>query len=89
MSFAAVVSLSDFQAHVRAGLGDVRAPTLLIHARHDHTAPFACMATLARGLGTSPTEIRQVVLERSFHVITLDVERQMVFDAVRNHVLAY
>jgi carboxylesterase len=86
MSFAAVISLSDLQAHVRTRLGEVQAPTLLMHARQDHTAPFACMAKLAGGLGTPRAEIRQIALERSFHVITLDVERQMVFDAVLDHV---
>jgi carboxylesterase len=85
MPFLPVLSLADLQAHLRTRLHEVKAPTLLMHARRDHTAPFACMEALQREL----PDARAIALERSFHVITLDVERQMVFDAVREHVLRY
>ena len=89
MPFRAVVSLSDLQARVRAGLGEVNAPALLMHSEQDHTAPFACMAELARLLGTPAQQRTEIVLTQSFHVITLDVERQRVFDAVAEHVIGH
>jgi len=72
---AAVASLLDLMQATGPLLGQVRAPALVIHARQDHTAPLACADEMARRLGGA---VRRVTLERSFHVVTLDVERDHV-----------
>ena len=71
-----LVSLTECMAHVRGGLKEVERPTFIAHARQDHTAPFACLATLAEELGGP---IEQLILEESFHCITIDVERELLF----------
>jgi carboxylesterase len=87
MPLSALASLVELGAHLRDKLGDVKTPTLLMHAEHDHTVPFACMDAIAHRLGT--TEYQKVVLHDSFHVITLDVERDKVFAAVADWVGRY
>ena len=80
MPLPALASLVELGAHLRDKLGDVKTPTLLIHSERDHTVPFDCMDAIAHRLGTS--EYKKVVLRESFHVVTLDVERDRVFDEV-------
>lgn len=80
----AVLELRSFMDHVHQHAAEVRVPTLLMHSRRDHTAPYACMAELERLIG--PGRTRAISLERSFHVITIDVERAQVIDAVVHHI---
>jgi carboxylesterase len=75
---AATWSLIELTGEVRAALPSVRAPALIVHARRDHTAPFACADWLAARLPGA----RRLTLERSFHLVTLDVERDAVLRAV-------
>jgi carboxylesterase len=87
MPLPALHSLVEFGRYMKPRVGEVKAPALVGHGRHDHTIPFECMEYLVRALGSK--EITQLVLERSFHVVTLDVEREQVFDAVCKHVTKY
>jgi carboxylesterase len=87
MPLMALLSLVELGAHLRDKLGDVRTPTLLIHAERDHTVPFACMDAIAHRLGTS--EYAKLVLHESYHVVTLDVERERVFLAVAEWLNRY
>ncbi len=80
MPLPALASLVELGAYLRDKLGDVETPTLLMHSEHDHTVPYACMDAIAHRLGTS--EYKKVTLRESYHVITLDVERDTVFAAV-------
>jgi carboxylesterase len=72
----AVIELLRLQATVRRELGRVTQPALLLHGRHDHSAPLANLDLLRRGLGSRQVEVR--VLERSWHVVTLDYDRDEV-----------
>jgi carboxylesterase len=72
---AAVGSLIDLAARAQETAPRVSTPALIVHARHDHVAPFACAGALERSLGGP---VRRVTLERSFHVMTRDVERDEV-----------
>ncbi len=65
---------------MRADLPNVRAPTLVIHGRHDHTVPMEDSLELTGSLGSDVIE--RLWLDRSFHVVTLDVERSTVSNAV-------
>jgi carboxylesterase len=73
---AALESLVDFMPRVRAGLSQIRVPTLVIHADHDHVAPPACAPEIMRRIA-SPDR-RLVRLPRSYHIVTVDVERELV-----------
>lgn len=77
MPLPALFSLLEVMDTVRRHLGDVAQPAFVAHARQDHTAPFACMEVLVRCLGSK--EIEQLVLERSYHCITIDMERELLF----------
>jgi carboxylesterase len=67
-------SMLDLVDEARAHLEEVRCPALVLHARRDHTVPYACSTELARRL----RHARLVTLRRSFHVIPIDVEREQV-----------
>ena len=62
---------------VRAALPSLKTPLLVLHGRLDHTAPVAGAYALAR-TATAASPMRIVILERSFHVITRDVEATRV-----------
>lgn len=83
LPIVAVLSLREFMDHVRAGLGDVKVPTLLMHGRKDHTVPFSCLAAIQAGVGTREVETR--TLEKSYHVVTLDLDREQVITDVDAH----
>lgn len=76
MPLAGILELLRLQATVRAELGRVTQPALLLHGRHDHSVPLGNLERLRRGLGSRVVETH--VLERSFHVVTVDVERELV-----------
>ncbi len=82
-------SLLDLMAHVRLGLPEVRQPALLCHGVQDHTAPYASLAAIAKAIGTPATDLRTVALPRSYHLLPLDVERELVFSAVALHLAKY
>ncbi len=87
LPLGAVTSLIAFMDHLRPRLGEITVPTLLAHARHDHVAPYACMGAIARGLRHARPET--LTLERSYHLISIDVERPQVFDAVTQHFVRH
>ncbi len=72
----AVVELVRLRALVRRNLHRVTQPTLVLHGRHDRTAPIAGLDELRRRLASRPLEVE--VFERSAHVLTEDVEREAV-----------
>jgi esterase/lipase len=54
----------------------VTQPVLLLHGRDDHVAPVSNLALLRRRLASR--DIEWHVLERSWHILTEDVERDLV-----------
>jgi carboxylesterase len=80
MPLPGLESLLRLMAEVRAELGQVRVPTLVAHARLDHTVPLADGLELADRLGAPVVE--RLWLDRSFHLIGVDVERRIVAEAV-------
>jgi carboxylesterase len=85
LPISAVMSLHDFIAYARRGLGEMHVPALLAHAPQDHVAPYACMSTLQRELGTRSIETHDA--PRSHHVITIDYDRDAIAEAVARHVV--
>ena len=83
----AAYSMLQFIRKARRELPSVRCPALIIHSRHDHTAHPDNARLVHAELGS---EIKEVVwLERSYHVITVDLEREQVYsktlDFIKEH----
>lgn len=89
MPFLAVRSLLELMGEVRGHLPEIKQPTLLAHGMLDHTSPFACLAAFAEELGTEPPHLRCLALPRSYHLIPLDVEREILFESVIEHLARY
>lgn len=79
MPVQAIRELTRFLGCLRSRLPWVASPVLLMHARHDHTIGHRNMDKIRLLLGAA--EVRAMTLERSYHVITLDVERSIVHSA--------
>lgn len=70
----ALGELLAFMELTDAALPAVTAPVLVLHATQDHTAPVACATRIA-----ARTRARRVrILPRSYHLIAIDVERDIV-----------
>ncbi|HLH75181.1 MAG TPA: alpha/beta fold hydrolase [Candidatus Binataceae bacterium] len=77
MPLGAALSLSQLAAQVRPRLSRLVQPVLLIHSRNDHVCPFAQNVDLVMGsVGTRNK--RLVVLGESYHVVSVDTERERV-----------
>ena len=76
----AVGELVDLARHVDGLLPGIAAPALVVAGRHDHTVKLAGARRLARRIGGGPA--RLVVLERSFHLVGIDCERDQCAEEV-------
>jgi len=76
MPLPALLELLRLQGLVRGELGRVTQPALLLHGRHDRSAPVANVDLLRAGLASRRIDVH--VLERSGHVVTLDYDRDEV-----------
>ena len=68
---ARILDLFQVQDLARAGYPKVKAPMLVVAARHDHVVPLSCV----QAMHESDVRAKVVVLERGFHIIPRDVER--------------
>jgi carboxylesterase len=79
-----VMSLHSFAAEVHARLDQITRPVFAAHGRKDHVTPHACLDALVRGLRSA--EVESFTAERSYHVATLDYDREALFSAVAAHI---
>jgi carboxylesterase len=85
MPLSAVLELLKLSAAVRPRLNRVTQPTLVIHSRRDHTCPMRRnLDFVLSHLGS--VQKRAVILEESFHVITVDSEKERVASEVIDFV---
>lgn len=70
---AQVMSLIE---HVRQDLAEVRCPVLVLHGQDDHTIPLENAHHIMRTVSSETKKL--VVLPRSYHVITLDLDRDVL-----------
>jgi carboxylesterase len=84
---AALRQLFALMDVARADLPSVRAPTLVVHARNDHVVPMDDSLELTGSLGSDVIE--RLWLERSFHVVGLDVDSAEVVDAATKFVTRF
>lgn len=73
----AVYQMLQFTRRARKALGSVSCPVLIIHGRNDHTAHPDNARMILDNIGSREKEL--VWLERSYHVITIDLERDTVY----------
>ena len=84
---SALRALVDLMDTVRADLPAIRTPALVVHGRHDHTVPMEDSLELTGCLGSEVIE--RLWLEKSFHIVALDVERALVVDGVVRFLSRY
>lgn len=72
----ALGQLVAFMELVDDALPEVRTPLLVLHGEQDHTAPVGSAARIAERVRAR--ELRVRLLPRSFHLVTIDVERAVV-----------
>jgi carboxylesterase len=70
-----LISLMESVTELHGRLGQIRCPVLILTSREDHVVPPTSSDVLA-GAVAGPVE--RVVLERSYHVATLDFDRDLV-----------
>jgi len=88
MPLRAAFNLIELSDQVRAMLPELVQPTLVIHSRHDHTCPFDKNAAFVMNhLGCA--DKRMVGLDESFHVITVDSERERVAQETLDFILPF
>jgi carboxylesterase len=75
---AALQQLLDLMDVVRPELPAIRTPALVVHGRQDHTVPMEDSLELTGSLGSDVIE--RLWLDRSFHLVALDVERATLLD---------
>ena len=78
----AAIDLERSARALRERLGQVRCPTLILHGALDRVCPVGNAWRVANLLGTK--DVRVVILPRSHHIITRDVERADVARELRN-----
>lgn len=71
-----VIEMRALAAHVRRRLDAVRSPCLVLHARHDDIASAGNAQAIVQGVRYAPVEL--VLLDDSYHMITIDRERRAV-----------
>jgi carboxylesterase len=81
---ACIASLVEFLAHVRGALPQVKVPSLIIYARHDHVVPCVSSHYIYSRLGT--TRKQMIALHRGFHIVTVDTDREKVYSAIHNFI---
>ena len=81
MPLSAPLELLKLSALVRRRLARVHQPALIMHGRRDHTCPCEKnVEYLMERLGSAHK--RAIILEESFHVITVDSDKDRVASEV-------
>lgn len=75
-----VLALADLQKQVLPKLREIHVPTLLVHSRQDQVVPPSATELLAATLHDPKPKV--LWLEKSYHVITLDHDRDRVNQAI-------
>ena len=83
---AATYSMLKFVKNVRAELPEVKCPVLVMHSHNDHTAhPDNAELIHSR---VSSTDKQLVWLDRGYHVITLDHDKEEVYERTYEFIKA-
>ncbi len=81
MPLSAPIELLKLSAIVRASIQRIKQPTLIMHSINDHTCPQQKNVDyLMQHLGSA--EKRAVILDQSYHVITVDSDKERIASEV-------
>lgn len=80
MPVNSIAEIVKLQKEVGRNLSKIEAPLLLVHAKNDSVAPYSSMNKVA-GL-VSSSVIEKITLENSYHLVTLDFEKDIVAQKV-------
>ena len=72
----AAASFRELQREVEGLLHRVHSPLVVLHGSEDHTAPLDNAEQVLRGVSSAVKQIE--VLQQSYHVLSLDVEKDKV-----------
>lgn len=84
MPLSAIHQLTQLGRVVRQELPDVRVPALVMHGIEDHVAPAGNVDLIYSLLGSERKEVLH--LRRSYHVVSLDQDFELVVDRVLRFV---
>ena len=76
----AILELESLLAEMSRSLPSVRAPVLMIHSKNDQFVPPDHMVQIHKNLGDIEKDM--VWVERSSHIITCDIDREMVYSTI-------
>ncbi len=80
LSLSRVYQLRSLISFCRGILPDIKTPVFISQSVHDHRTPFKSVKYLSKHIGS---EIKQqLILKRSYHIITLDVEKDILSKSV-------
>ena len=82
----AILQLLGLLEGMRESLPDIKQPALLIHSKKDLGVPSANLERIAQALGTSPEGITTLYLENSGHVVTRDLDKDLVFQSIHQFI---
>jgi len=77
---AAAASMLELWADVKKGLHLVDKPVQVFTSTNDHVVPVSSSNLILQSISTARHLKEQVVLEKSFHVATLDFDQNIIFE---------
>jgi carboxylesterase len=80
MPIVGIASLIELGELVRRDLPDIRTPTLVAHGERDRTVPLGDSLELIGTIGAETVE--RLFLERSGHLVAIDVERTTLIETI-------
>ena len=86
---ASLAELYEMMGIVKGRLSRLTAPIQLVYSEGDRTVPFWNLEAVRSGVGTPPEHVHALTLQRSDHLLTLDVDMDTVFETVASFVARY
>jgi carboxylesterase len=84
MTVQSVAELLALLDHVKNDLPDIYVPALIIHARNDHVIKSKSATDIYELISSKNKRILE--LQQSYHIITLDVEKEKAFLEIANFI---
>lgn len=87
MPLKSIRELIRFFQHLKNDLYDVYSPALIVYARNDHEIHPKSAKKIYNNI--SSTNKRILELKESYHIITLDIEKEIVFTEVEKFIAQF
>ena len=82
----AILQLNRLIKTMQKSLPDVKMPALLIHSKKDSGVIPENMNWISSKIGTPAPSIKKIWLENSGHVVTRDLEKDLVFESIGDFI---